>query len=241
MTVRVVFFDAAGTLIEPRDPVGATYARIARDYGIDADANAVNAAFRRVFRDAPPLAFGSDREPAELRAMEYQWWRELVAASFQGLGEFTDFDAYFRCLFAFFADPLNWRLDPEATPTLLNLRARGLRLGLISNFDHRLYRILEGLGLREHFETITISSEAGDAKPSPEIFRSALRDFKVAADEAIHVGDSPELDATGAQAAGIIAILLDPSTGQRCRVEGRVARISSLAAVPEAIDQLAFP
>jgi putative hydrolase of the HAD superfamily len=240
VTAKVIFFDAAGTLIEPRDPVGVTYARIARDYGIDTDATAMNAAFRRVFRNASPLAFGPGRDPADLRVMEYRWWRELVAASFAGLGEFTGFEGYFRQLFAFFADPANWRLDQETTPTLLKLHARGFKIGLISNFDHRLYRILEELGLSGYFETITISSEAGFAKPSPEIFRIALSKYSLDADEAIHVGDSAEMDATGALGAGLAAILLDPTAGSRCRLEGRMARISALDAVPEAIDQLAF-
>lgn len=241
MTVRAVFFDAAGTLIEPREPVGATYARIARDYGIDADGSAVNSAFRRVFRDMPPLAFGPDRDAAELRSLEYRWWRDLVAASFTDLGEFTDFEGYFRQLFAFFADPSKWRLDPQAKSMLDSLHERGFALGLISNFDHRLYRILEVLELRSYFATVTISSEAGYAKPSPEIFEIALQKHGLAAGETIHVGDSPELDVVGARAARIAAILIDPNTIARCHVENGVARISSLHAVPEAIDQLAFP
>jgi putative hydrolase of the HAD superfamily len=238
VTAKVIFFDAAGTLIEPHDPVGATYARVARDYGIDTDAAAMNASFRRVFGNASPLAFGPGRDAADLRAKEYRWWRELVAASFAGLGEFADFEAYFRQLFAFFADPANWRLDKETSPTLIKLHARGFRMGLISNFDHRLYRILAELGLSGYFETITISSEAGFAKPSPEIFRIALRKYGSAPGEAIHVGDSVEMDAAGALGAGLAAILLDPTAGSRCRLEGRMARISALDAVPEAIDQL---
>ena len=104
--LKVIFFDAAGTLFEPRDPVGATYARIARGYGVDAGADQVNHAFRRVFGGAPGLAFGPGHSAAELRLLERRWWRELVAASFAGLGTFSSFDDYFDELFAFFADPV---------------------------------------------------------------------------------------------------------------------------------------
>ena len=36
--VRVVFFDAAGTLLEVRGSVGEIYSRVAGQYGIEADA-----------------------------------------------------------------------------------------------------------------------------------------------------------------------------------------------------------
>jgi putative hydrolase of the HAD superfamily len=239
--LNVIFFDAAGTLFEPRDPVGATYARVARTYGIETEADKVDAAFRRIFRHSPGLAFGPGHGANELRELERRWWRELVAASFKELGEFTDFGAYFDELFALFADPATWRIDPEATPTLRRLRTRGFTLGMISNFDYRLYRILEGLGLAEQFDSITISSEAGYAKPSPEIFRIALAKHGITADEALHVGDSDHLDIAGATAAGIAAVLIDPSAPARLLVDGRIARVASLDAVLEAADSIPFP
>jgi len=74
--LKVIFFDAAGTLFEPREAVGATYARIARGYGVYASAGEVHDAFRRVFGKAPGLAFGPGRSAAE--GIE----RQLLATSF---------------------------------------------------------------------------------------------------------------------------------------------------------------
>src|SRR5579859_3363908 len=239
--LKVIFFDAAGTLFEPRDPVGATYAQVARNYGIETKAETMDAAFRRVFRHSSGLAFGPGHGAAELRDLERRWWRELVAASFKGLGYFSDFGAYFDELFALFADPATWRIDPESLPTLRRLRTRGFSLGMISNFDHRLYHILEGLGLGAQFASITISSEAGYAKPSPEIFRIALAKHGISADEALHVGDSEHLDIAGATAAGIAAVLIDPASPTRLLIDGRIARVASLDAVPEAADSIPFP
>lgn len=239
--LKVIFFDAAGTLFEPREQVGATYARIARGYGVGASAAQVHDAFRRVFGGAPGLAFGPGRDAAELRVLERRWWRDLVAASFAGLGTFTNFDDYFDELFAFFADPSNWRPDPQAEPALAHLRAAGFDLGMVSNFDYRLYRIVAGLGLTRHFASITISSEAGYAKPAPEIFRIALAKHGIMAAEAMHVGDVEQLDIAGARAAGIPAILLDPAATEPLRREGRSARAASLAAVVDAARQGRFP
>jgi putative hydrolase of the HAD superfamily len=226
--IKAVFFDAAGTLFETREPVGKTYARIARAYGIDATAEAINDAFRQTFHDAEPLAFGAGRKPDELRRLEREWWRGLVAKTFAGLGRFIDFDAYFNSLFEFFADPAQWIADPEALPTLKTLRERGLTLGVISNFDYRLYRILDGLALSRWFDSITISSEAGYAKPSAKLFETALQQHRLAPGEALHVGDSEHLDLLGASAAGLAAALIDRKMTECIALAGRIARVSSL-------------
>jgi putative hydrolase of the HAD superfamily len=239
--LKVVFFDAAGTLFDTREPVGLSYARIAREYGVDTSAAQVNAAFRRVFREASALAFGSGHTAEELRRLERRWWRDLVANTFAGFGAFTDFDAYFESLFTFFADPANWVADPEAAAALDELRMHGLRLGVISNFDHRLYPILDGLGLRRHFDSVTISSEAGSAKPSANLFRAALDKHSVSPAEALHVGDSEHLDLAGAAGAGIAAILIDRKATVRITLAGRTARIAALSALREASERLPFP
>lgn len=233
--LKAVFFDAAGTLFDTREPVGESYARIARPYGIDANAEAVNGAFRRFFRDTEPLAFGPGHTAQDLRRRERGWWRDLVVRSFAGLGSFTDFEAYFDTLFEFFANPVNWVANPEALPTLRTLRESGLTLGVISNFDFRLYRILDGLGLSRWFDSITISSEAGYAKPSIRLFETALERHRLAPNEALHVGDSEHLDLAGASAAGLAAILLNRKMEERITIAGRVGQISSLKATIEAV------
>jgi putative hydrolase of the HAD superfamily len=239
--LKVIFFDAAGTLFEPREPVGLSYVRIAREYGVAASVADVGARFRRAFHGAPPLAFGPGRSAYDLRRLERQWWHDLVAATFAELGEFKDFDAYFDALFAFFANPAHWIADADAAPTLERLKDSGLALGLISNFDHRLYRILDGLGLIRYFDSVTISSEAGYAKPAPELFKVALARHSVEPAEALHVGDSEHLDLAGAAAAGIAAVLIEPNASSRLSIAERIARVSSLGAVLEAAQRLPFP
>jgi putative hydrolase of the HAD superfamily len=238
--LKALFFDAAGTLFETREPVGHSYSKIARAYGVDASSELINAAFRRVFHDATPLAFGPGRTARELRRLERDWWRDLVSKTFAGFGEFTDFEAYFDSLFEFFADPAHWMADPEALPTLKTLREQGLTLGVISNFDYRLYRILDGLGLASWFDSVTISSEAGYAKPSPQLFEKALESHHLEANEAIHVGDSEHLDLAGASAAGIVAVLINRKMTEPFSIAGRIGRVSSLAGTIELTRLLYF-
>jgi putative hydrolase of the HAD superfamily len=236
--IKAVFFDAAGTLFEPREPVAETYTRIAHAHGVAANYDVIGSAFRRAFHEAPPLAFGVGRKPQELRRLERDWWRRLVAMTFAGLGEFADFEVFFNSLFGFFAEPAQWVADPEAAPTLSMLRERGLRLGVISNFDYRLYHILDGLGLSRWFDSITISSEAGYAKPSVRLFETALEQHRVAPCEALHVGDSAHLDLAGASAAGMAAVLINRKLEKPVSIADRVAQISSLKATFNAVSLL---
>src|SRR6516225_4322663 len=140
--LRAVFFDAAGTLFNARQPVGGTYARLAREFGLEVSDAAVTAGFRRAFGNSPELAFGRGHSEAQLRNLERAWWKTVVARTFEGLGDFARFDDFFEALFAFFADPKHWRVDHEAKAALHRLKERGLQLGVISNFDFRLYLIL---------------------------------------------------------------------------------------------------
>jgi putative hydrolase of the HAD superfamily len=235
---RTIFFDAAGTLFNPRTPIGESYALVAARHGVITNAATVGEGFRRAFHESGGLSFGHGHSPDELRKLEYNWWRNVVAESFKAIGNFDDFDSYFAELFAYFADPATWIADPDALPMLDELKNSGVRLGIVSNFDYRLYGILNGLGLAEFFDSITISSEAGWAKPDPRIFGTALARLETDPSEALHVGDSPHLDIVGAHAAGIAAVLIDPELESALSIEGRTAAIKSLRSVPAAARQL---
>ncbi|HTT77129.1 MAG TPA: HAD-IA family hydrolase [Candidatus Binataceae bacterium] len=238
--LRTIFFDAAGTLFEPRIPVGDSYARVARKHGVATTGAAVGEAFHRAFHESGGLAFGPGHAAAELRGLERTWWRELVAKSFASIGSFDDFDSYFDELFAYFAEPANWVPDEGAVQMLEQLRQTGYHLGVVSNFDYRLYRILEGLGLSGCFDSITLSSEAGWAKPDPRIFAVALAQHGTAPNEALHVGDSAHLDVVGAHAAGLAAVLIDPKAAAPITIDGRLATVKSLRLVIEATNRLSF-
>ena len=77
------------------------------------------------------------------------------------------------------------------------------------SFGTRLLGLLDGLGIADRFDPIVASSRAGAAKPDPAIFRYALTKCGANAEQAVHVGDTYELDVLGARAAGMAAILID--------------------------------
>jgi len=97
----------------------------------------------------------------------------------------------------------------DVIPTLIHWQEEGIELGIISNFDTRIYSVLEGLDLKEYFDSITVSSLVGAAKPDPQIFWSALEKHQCKPDEAWHIGDSLAEDYQGAIAVGLRAFCLD--------------------------------
>jgi putative hydrolase of the HAD superfamily len=206
--VKTIFFDAAGTLFTVNGSVGDIYARIARDYGKEVAVSDLELGFRRCFAAAPPMAFPG-AAPEQIPTLEKQWWRTLVREAFAPLGPFPAFDAYFDALFNFFARAEAWRLYPETLSTLETLQAQGFTLGVISNFDSRLFDILDGFDIARFFDPIIISTRAGAAKPEQGIFIHALTRAGVKAREALHVGDSYEADVIGARQAGLTAIFID--------------------------------
>jgi putative hydrolase of the HAD superfamily len=207
--VKGIFFDAAGTLIEPRYSVGEIYSRVASEYGFEAAPQTLQQNFALRFREQPPMAFPAGTPPAILSTLEKGWWRTLVQEVFAGLGPFPRFDEFFEDIFERFRERELWRVYDDVRPALAALTQRGLRLGVISNFDSRLYDILSACDLRRFFDSVHISTQVGAAKPDPTIFQAALRFHSVEAERGMHVGDSLREDYEGARAAGLNAVLLD--------------------------------
>lgn len=229
--INTIFFDAAGTLFTVNGSVGDIYARIAREHGKDVAIADLEAGFRRGYASAPPMAFPG-ASPEQVLVLEKQWWRTLVQNVFASLGPFPNFDNYFDALFKFFAQATAWKLYPDTLPTLEQLKQRSLRLGVISNFDSRLFGLLDGLGLTRFFDPIVISTQVGTAKPEPAIFAHALAHTGTPAETALHVGDSHDADVIGAQNAGLTPVFLDRSRKtQKTESHYAIASLADLLAI----------
>jgi putative hydrolase of the HAD superfamily len=199
---RAVLLDAVGTLVLPREPIGETYARLAREHGVDLPVWRIEDAFRRVLAGAPPLTARDD-------AGDRAWWRSVVRATFRAADQtarFDDFERFFAALFAYFAAPAAWRAAPEAAAALDALRASGRRIAVASNFDARLGPILVGLGLAPLVDLVWLPRDAGTAKPDPRFFTGACARLGVSPGAAVAVGDDPEQDLAASRRAGLAAI-----------------------------------
>jgi putative hydrolase of the HAD superfamily len=230
MTIKAVFFDAAGTLIKPARSVGESYAAIAAKHGKEVSSTNITERFRTCFDAAPRLAFPGATEDT-VAALERDWWKSLVAQVFEPWSPFVRFEEYFAELFAYFASPNAWTLYPEVLETLTSLKERDLILDVISNFDSRLVRILDGLGAGAQFENIFVSSRVGYAKPDGRIFNAALSCHGLAPAQALHVGDSEINDLSGANQAGLKGILVERGKTSAAPASDRINSLRSILAL----------
>jgi putative hydrolase of the HAD superfamily len=199
--IKVIFFDAVGTLFHLPRGVGWHYRTVAERHGWSLGEEALNRAFFQVWKEMPDHPVTGVARSDDHRG----WWRELVERVLDRCGNTAGAPAraaYFEELYAEFIQPGVWELFPEVREVLAALRPH-FKLGVISNFDGRLRAILGQLDLGGWFEPLVISSEVGADKPAAWIFERALALAQVTPGEALHVGDDPVRDWEGAVAAGL--------------------------------------
>lgn len=126
-------------------------------------------------------------------------------------------------------DSLRFSAYPDAPDALARLRARGLTLVVVSNWDISLPAVLRSVGLERMVDGAVTSAEVGHPKPAREIFTAALTLAGCAPGSAVHVGDSLDQDIRGARAAGIPAVLLRRDNARPGEPSPGVPSISSLA------------
>ena len=221
MKFGAVLFDAAETLFTTRGSVGEMYGTAARKYGAKASTDAIQAAFERHFRGAGPLSLENQK----------LWWKNVVHGVFTEAGMIENFDKFFDQVYDKFRTSQGWVLFPETIDVLKELKCRGLKLGVISNFDDRIYAVMRSLDILSFFDAVTISSETGYCKPDPEIFEAAVRALGVPASKILLIGDSLHDDVEAGIRAGVAAVLIDRQG--RYASSNHVKRISSLEEIAQ--------
>jgi putative hydrolase of the HAD superfamily len=131
------------------------------------------------------------------------------------------------------------RIIPGSVDGLRALIATGVHVGIISNADGTVAQRLAaqevlqvGPGIGAEVACVIDSGAVGISKPDPRIFHLALEAIGVEAADAWYVGDMPGIDVTGARAAGLWPIVMDPFDFQPT---ADYARVKSLTEVAEMI------
>jgi HAD superfamily hydrolase (TIGR01509 family) len=189
---HAVTIDGYGTLLHLVDPTPGLRRSLAAR-GIDRTDEQLGAAFRAEVTHYRPRAH-EGRDPASLAALRLDCVKIF-------LGELCDPLAPQEFVDDFIA-ALVFEPVPGAVEAVAGLRARGLRLGVVANWDCALPEHLAAAGLAGSFDTVVTSARAGTAKPDPAIFELALRELGVKPEYTVHVGDEP-IDEEGALAAGL--------------------------------------
>ena len=223
MTLEAVTFDVTHTLLAC-PTLGQQYADVLARHGIAVLARDVEAAIPLVWQELACAA-----TPARDRFVHHPkgargFWRHFVERTCELIDAPRPSAFAAAELFDRFAHPDAWEVAPGTRPMLAELKRRGLKLAVISNWDQRLPLLLERLDLADPFDTFAISAIVGAEKPHPRIFEVALAALGVPAARALHVGDSRRDDYEGALGVGMQALLLAPGGG---------GDLASLAELPE--------
>lgn len=220
---RAVFFDAVGTVLFPCPTAPVVYAEVAARAGLRLSPDAV----RDRFLDAYRVQEAADRAAGwgTSEERERDRWHTIVTSTLRGV---TDPDACFAELYEYFSKPAGWRVGEDAAEVVAALRDRGFVVGMGSNYDARLWSVLDGFPeLAPLRERTVVSAAVGFRKPAREFFREVARVAGCDAGQILFVGDDIDNDYIGATAAGLNAVVLD--TGRDApALSNRIIRLGEL-------------
>jgi putative hydrolase of the HAD superfamily len=204
--IEVVFFDAGETLLHPEPSWSERTLQILGERGHPVTLDEIRGAWLhggQHFVNAAEEGFVF----AASHTDSHFFWTSLYHDMLDHLG-IDDHEAA-DVLYETFSDPANYVLFDDAVPTVTALKERGLRLGIISNFEGWLAKLLDHLQIRNLFDIVAISGDLAIEKPDPRIFRWAMEEAGASPERSLHVGDSPNFDAQPAHDLGMVGVLLD--------------------------------
>ncbi len=220
--LKAVIFDVDFTIAKPGPDLGPEgYVRLGARHGLELDGAR--------YDDARRAAFATLKRHPELDH-DQEIWILFTEQIVQGMGGKGDTYAAAAEMTANWEHAHHFELYADARPALAELRAHGLKLGLLSNTERDL-----GLFVAHHaldVDAVLTSRSHGKTKPHETIFRRMLELLEVDAAETVMVGDTLEDDVEGARAVGMRAILVDregSSSG------GSVERLEDLRALSGAL------
>lgn len=205
---EIIFFDAGETLIHPRPSFPDLFSSVCADFHLEVDFALLTGITRTLMAEVEGkqrkgFTFTNDSKVSR------RFWLDFYSALVREMGYERMDGKLPQTLYRVFSEPSNYDAYHDVSETMQELRGRGLRLGLISNFEAWLGDLLEGLGLGKYFEVTIISGREKFEKPHPKIFELALERSGVSPHRTLHVGDSPISDFDGAREVGMQAVLLD--------------------------------
>ena len=232
--IDIVFLDAGETILHPHPSFPELFVEVCQRNDVTLSVDDVAAAQERLAPHLVDIAEDTGVEnPSFSAESARRFWTFLYRRLLEELG--VPDEHLVNELFATFSAAESYRLFDDVVDALAELRTRGYRLGLISNFEGWLEKMLMELDVGHLFDVSVISGVDRIEKPDPAIYELALRRAAVEAGRAVHVGDSLSLDVEPARSVGMHAVLLD-----RVGRYGHVSylRITSLKELPDTVENL---
>lgn len=206
--IEAVLFDWGDTLFAPPD-AARVIADVASERGV-----AMTSERARVMWEELWSAGKAPGELAKGRDLSAEAHRTVWTTLFQRVDPHVP--GLSRALYDRVMDPSAWVPYPDTEPTLRALRARHVRVGVVSNVPRDLSDVFGAHGLAGLVDAFVHSFQVGAEKPDPRIFLAACERLGVAPAATLMVGDHPVADG-GAVAAGLSFHLLPPHEGHGIR------------------------
>ncbi|TFH25344.1 HAD family hydrolase, partial [Candidatus Bathyarchaeota archaeon] len=130
------------------------------------------------------------------------------------------------------------RIDQNAKTMLEKLHGK-YKLGIVSNFaiPECVLKLLKADGLDELFNAVVVSGAVNKRKPSPEIFKAALKMLGVSASETVFVGDTIDADVEGPKAVGMKVIYIERREQKKSEKFFPDQTIKNLSELPLALER----
>lgn len=203
-TLKAAIFDLGVTLI--RTERSKPFQERLLELGVSRNENEIQKAFD--FSDK----YFMKNYPGELAQNPKDFYRKYLDLMLAYLQIFTiSKEELFQSIFKKSPPRSKWVAYDETIPFLKEMKQRGVRLGLLTNWDLDARDTLDSVGITEYFESIVVSSEIGAEKPDPKGFLESLRQLGLSPEEAIYVGDNYYDDVVGANGVGMKAALINRS------------------------------
>lgn len=208
MFYETVIFDAAGTLVGRDSPdfFEEFFVVAAGELGAKITLDQVKAALAKAM-EAPRFGKRDGRMSTPEQTRRY--FVDLYAHVYAMAGIEGDLRPGLQQYYDRFQDGRYLDVYGDVRPTLEKLKARGLRLGVLSNWSEHLSLVLKRHDLDRYFSFLVVSAEAGCEKPDELIFRMAIDRAEAPVDRILYIGDYPEEDILPAERVGLDALLID--------------------------------
>lgn len=231
MSIRAVLFDLDDTLTERSLKTPEALHKTLTQKGIEVSLGELEEAILELKRKSKNM-LGDQRGRVPHSELYHIWkFHFLKVLGLRGSNEQQSREADFHWM-----DISNTRVYPDVIPTLIHLRCKGIKTGIVSDaYEEEIQQMLEIVNLdKELFDVIVGPDTVEKAKPNPEAFMHALRQLKVNPEEAIYVGNDLERDYRGAERTGMKSFLIIRS--ENTKMHEGVRYIKSLISLIDYLD-----
>ena len=231
MSTAAVFFDVDFTLIYPGPTFdGEGYRQFAARHGIEVDPSALTLAVASASGEL-------DRAQDDIYRPElFIRYARRVLEHMGGVG--SGLDTCAREIYDEWAACQHFSLYDDVRPTLEQLHATGVRIGLISNTHRCLASFQSHFELERYITAALSSSDHGYMKPHPSIFEAALKLADATPTESVMVGDSLNHDIHGARHVGMKGVLIQRSASSDSEMLEGVPVIRTLAELSGVLERI---